>query len=387
MNFLGYARPDGTVGVRNQLLVLPTVVCAARVADLIAARVPGAISVPHPYGCALDPGNNEDTTRILIGTGANPNVGAVVVVSLGCETVDAERVVREIAAHGKPAELVRIQERGGTKRAAEVGAGVAARLRADLAGAGRGAAPLSKLIVGVECGASDGQSGLSANPVTGVAADLLVKAGATVVFSETTECLGAEHLLALQAETPEIGRQIVAVVRRVESELERGAGSDLNDITPGNVAGGLSTIEEKSLGCIRKAGTAPIREVIAYGERPSRTGLILMDTPGQDLESVTALVAGGAQIVVFTTGRGTPTGAAAAPVLKVCSNTPTFQRLRDDLDLDAGTVLSGQETLAEAGERLFREIVAVASGKPVAAELGGHYEFAVRRGGSACIVY
>jgi altronate dehydratase large subunit len=322
-----------------------------------------------------------------MGVGSIPHVGAVIVVSLGCETVDAERVAREIAAHGKPAHLIRIQEHGGTRKAAAAGTELARRLCSELARMERFETPIDQLVVGVECGGSDGYSGLSANPAVGVASDLLVAAGATVVFSETTECLGAEHLLARQAATPEIATQIVDLVRRVEKELELGAGSNLNDITPGNLAGGLTTIEEKSLGCIRKAGTTPIQEVIGYGERPSRRGLIMMDTPGQDLESVTALVAGGAQIIVFTTGRGTPTGSVAVPVLKVCSNTPAFEAMREDLDLDTGTVLTGSEALHAAGSRIFDEIAAVSSGKLVAAELGGHREFAVRRGGTACVVY
>jgi altronate dehydratase large subunit len=260
---------------------------------------------------------------------------------------------------------------------------IARVLLQEVSGAVREPVPLSELIVGVECGGSDAWSGVAANPAVGVASDLLIKMGGTVILSEVTEFIGAEHLLAARAADPAIARQIVdATVRREEEAKRMKVDMRGAQPTPGNIAGGLTTIEEKSLGAIAKGGSTPIREFLEYAHRPTQHGLVSMDTPGNDPESVTAMVAGGAQVVVFTTGRGSPTGCPIAPVIKVASNSAMYHRLQDDMDLDAGTVVSAGESLDSVGRRILDEIMAVANGRQTAAEAWGHKEFAISEIGS-----
>lgn len=382
MEFRGYLRPDGRVGIRNHLLILPTVVCAARTAELIAGQVQGAVAVPHQHGCAQIGADRDQTARTLAGTVANPNVGAAIVVGLGCETVSAEEVAAAAAASGKPVVHLTIQGEGGTLACIRRGAEHARKLAAELSAMDRRPFPLRYLVLGTECGGSDTTSGLAANPALGVASDLVVDAGGTVILSETTEFMGAEHILARRARSPEVGRQILDIVASVEAAINR-MGVDLRGAqpTPGNIQGGLTTIEEKSLGCIYKGGTRPINEVLPYAGRPRQAGLVIMDTPGHDIESITGMVAGGAQIIVFTTGRGTPTGCPIAPVIKVSGNTPTLNNMSDNIDLNAGTIIDGTETVAGVGHRIFEEILAVASGKQTKAEILGHREFAIYRVG------
>ncbi|HOQ27631.1 MAG TPA: UxaA family hydrolase, partial [Armatimonadota bacterium] len=240
--------------------------------------------------------------------------------------------------------------------------------------------PVEELILAVECGASDAFSGLSANPAVGAAADLLVEAGGTVILSETSEIIGAEQVLARRCVDAETRERLLNIVEQQESafrSFEEHAGGVY--IAPGNIAGGLTTLEEKSLGCIRKGGTTPVREVVAFGERPSRRGLVVMDTPGHDVASMIGMVAGGAQVICFTTGRGTPTGCPVAPVIKVCSNTETSRHMADNIDLDAGTILSGEESIEDVGRRIFERVLAVANGERTCSELLGHAEFMIGR--------
>ncbi len=386
-SFKGFLRQDGSAGVRNHLLVLPVVICAGAVADAIAAGMRGAVSVYHQHGCNLDPATNADAERVFAGFGRNPNVGAVILVSLGCETVSAERVAGEIARSGKPVELVVIQRDGGSAASIRKGRRIARRLARRLESEARVEIPVNQLTVGVECGASDAFSGLSANPAAGVMSDILVRCGGTVVLSETTEMIGAEHILVGQARSEDVGRALLGIVHRTEGELAQIGGSPLGDITPGNIEGGLSTIEEKSLGCIRKAGTSPIQEVVGYGYAPSARGLVVMDTPGHDIESMTGMVAGGAQVIVFTTGRGTPTGNPIAPVIKVASNSLVARSLPDVIDVHAGDVLEGSSSLDATGIRIFEHLLAVASGRLTFSEKMGHREFALRRHGTVCTLY
>jgi altronate dehydratase large subunit len=219
---------------------------------------------------------------------------------------------------------------------------------------------------------------VTANPAVGVAGDRVVRSGGTVILSEVTEFIGAEHLLEARSATPEIARQIAEATLRREAAARR-LGVDMRggQPSPGNIAGGLTTIEEKSLGAIAKGGSTAVREFVGYAHRPSTRGLVVMDTPGSDPESVAAMVAGGAQVVIFTTGRGSPTGCPIAPVIKVCSNSATYRRLSEDIDLDAGTIVEAGEPLADTGRRIFEEIMAVANGKQTAAEAWGHREFAI----------
>ncbi len=378
--FLGYRRPDGTVGVRNHVLLLPTITCANRVAQNAAQLTRGAVHVEHQHGCGQSGKDLEQTLRTLIGYGSNPNLYGVVVIGLGCEAAQARIVADAISRRSrKPVALVLIQEEGGTLAASAEAARQSALLLQDAGEVQREPCPVSKLLLGTECGGSDACSGISANPALGHAADLLVDQGGTVLLAETTELIG-EHLLAQRAATPEVGQRVLQIIDRYErAVLATGYDMRGGNPAPGNIAGGLSTIEEKSLGAAHKGGTRPVMEVIEYAERPKRKGLVLMDTPGHDIEQLTGMLAGGCQVVGFTTGRGTPTGASIAPVVKLATNDATFQRMRDNTDFNAGTIIAGEERVEEAGERLYREILRTGSGRLTVSEVLGHHEFGLWR--------
>lgn len=382
MKLHGYARPNGTYGIRNHLLVLPTSVCASDTAARIAAQVPGAVAVPHQHGCCEIGEDYEQTLRTLIGFGKNPNVGAVLIVSLGCEGIQAAPVEKEIAATGKHVESIIIQEHGGTLGALHAGIRTAAQMAVELSAMEKVEFDAAQLVLGLECGGSDPTSGIAANPVLGVCSDLLIEAGGSSILSETTEMIGAEHLLAEKAVTPEIAERFLEMVRRTEQRAID-MGNDLrgSQPTPGNIEGGITTIEEKSLGCIYKAGSKPLVGTLEYGEMvPAEPkGLYFMDTPGEDIDSITGMVAGGAQIIVFTSGRGTPTGCPIAPVIKLTGNYDTFNKMRDNMDFNAGRVISGEATVEELGKELFAEMIRVCNGKLTKAESLGHREFGIFR--------
>jgi altronate dehydratase large subunit len=380
--FSGFRRPDGRVGVRNHLLVVPTVICSAVVAERIAAAVePVGAALPHLAGCGQIGPDLHVTHETLAAYCQHPNVGAVLVVALGCEQVVAQYLADAARRAGKPAEMLAIQGEGGTLRATARGIEIAKRLVADLARAEREPFDASSLILSVKCGGSDYTSGLASNPALGRAADRLVDLGGAAVLGEIAEIMGAEHLLAARATAPETATRLLRVINRVESEA-MALGLDIRGTqpSPGNIRGGLTTIEEKSLGATHKGGErTPLADVVPYAGRITRKGLTVMDTPGLDVESVTGMVGGGAQVVVFTTGLGTPTGNPIAPVIKITGNARTAQSMSDNIDLDVSRVLDDTETLDEAAARIFDEVIAVASGRPVAAERLGHREFAIHR--------
>jgi altronate dehydratase large subunit len=382
IRFKGYRRSNGAVGVRNHVLVLPSVVCANRVARGIAQQVPGAAWVEHQHGCAQIGVDAEQTFRVLTAHGTHPNVYGVVVVGLGCETVQAQGIAEAIrrTCPDKPVDLVVIQDEGGSVKATAKGASAALRMVSEASRIEREWVDAGELILGTECGGSDACSGISANPALGAACDTLIDAGGTVILAETTEIIGAEHLVAARAVTPIVAKRCFEVIERCE-RLATGMGVDMRggQPTPGNIQGGLSTIEEKSLGCIYKAGTRPLQDVVGYADPVDRKGLVWMDTPGQDIEQITGMVAGGCHLVVFTTGRGTCCGSPIAPTIKVSTRSELFQRMNDNIDLDAGPIVSGDETVSQVGERIMKEILAVASGKLTKAESLGFNDFAIYR--------
>ena len=382
LRFMGYRRPDGSIGIRNHTLIIPSVVCANRVARGISQQVQGTVWVEHQHGCSQVGLDAKRTAEVLVGHGTNPNVAGVVVVGLGCETVRAQDIASAIQERcpWKLVKVILIQEAGGSYKAIAAGAAAAQLMVQASSLLNREPIDAKELILGTECGGSDACSGISANPALGSASDLLIDAGGTVLLAETPELIGAEHLVAARAVSPEVARRCYEVIERRESEA-KATGFDMRggNPTPGNIAGGISTIEEKSLGCVYKGGSRPLQDVIEYGETIIKKGLIWMDTPGNDIEQLTGMVAGGCHIVVFTTGRGTPTGSAIVPTVKVSTNTAMFQKMQESMDINAGTIIAGDETVLQVGRRIFAEILAVASGKLTKAEILGQNDFGINR--------
>ncbi len=378
MKFLGYRRNSGRVGVRNHVLVFPTVICAAGVAEMISREVPGTIYLGHQHGCGHLGDERDHMIRTMVGTCANPNVAGVLLVGLGCEMLTADLLGEKLREAGQRVETIATQAMQGTGEAIEEGTELAQKLLEEAKGAQRDQVDASELMVAAKCGGSDTLSGLTANPAMGVACDILIKDGGSAIFTETPEMLGAEHVLAKRAADEEVRRRIWEITSRTDSKI-KAMGLDIREAEPGpgNIEAGLTTLAEKSLGAIRKGGTTPIVEVVEYAEKPSKKGLVIMDGPAHDVVGVTGMVAAGAQVVVFTTGIGTPVGSPIAPVIKVSSNSPLYQRWRDNMDVNGGTILDGGETLQSMGERLVEEIMEVASGKLTRAEVLGHREFAI----------
>lgn len=380
--FLGYQRPDGRVGTRNHVLVVPTVICSAVVAERVAASAaPVSVALPHLAGCGQLGPDMRVTHETLAAYCAHPNVGAVLVIALGCEQVVAQALAETARRHGKPAAIVAIQAEGGTVRTIEKASAIAQEMAGSLASQGRQWCPASDLILSVKCGGSDYTSGLASNPALGRVTDRLVDLGGSAVLGEIAEIMGAEHLLAARATKPETSARLIQIITRVEAEASA-LGLDIRGTqpSPGNIRGGLTTIEEKSLGATHKGGErAPLEDVVAYAAPITRKGLTVMDTPGLDVESVTGMVGGGAQVAVFTTGLGTPTGNPIAPVIKITGNERTARQMHDNIDLDVSGIIVDTETLDAAADRLFAEVLEVASGRQTKAELLGHREFAIHR--------
>jgi altronate dehydratase large subunit len=373
LEFEGYRRPDGQVGTRNYVGVFSTVVCANEVAEDIARQVDGAVSFTHHQGCCQTPVDLKRVNEVLIGLGGNPNLAAVLLVSLGCESTAVAEVVAGIAKTGKRVETIAIQEHGGAARTRAEGTLIVQDMVAEASSQKSERFPISELVLGMKCGSSDTTQGLSATPVIGVASDRIVAAGGTTILGEITEFIGAEHIVARHAETPEIGKQILALVERMENRA-KAVGCDMRGGQPtgGNIKGGLSTIEEKSLGAIAKAGTAPIRAVYEYGVRPQVKGLVVMDSPGREPEILTGLAAAGCNVIAFATGRGAPQGFPFVPVVKLTGNALTWERMRDHMDMSVAGVIDGTESIPQAGERLLERIVEVASGARTRSEITGY---------------
>lgn len=392
--FMGFRRPDGRVGTRNFILIVPTSMCASHEAQQISMmseflyykrekypNVDGVVSIPHNKGCGCQDGSNLDIMlRTLSNYADHPNVGGVILMDLGCEKTNLAKVEKYLLKRelefDKPFAKIGIQEIGGTEAAIEQGLKIVQEMLPQVNENVREEVPVSELVLGVKCGSSDGFSGISANPALGRAADYLVRSGGTVLITEVPEFCGAEHILANRAKDAATGRAIYEMIDWYKDYASKFGGVLNNNPSPGNIAGGLLNITIKSLGAMAKAGTTRVEGVVGYGEAPKNRGLTLMQGPGYDQESTPALVAGGATVVVFTTGNGTTIGNAIAPVIKLSSNNRIFKHMSRDIDISAGNVIEGTETIDEVGARLFEHIRRVSSGEIMAkAEETKHREF------------
>ena len=377
--FWGYRRSEGRPGIRNHILILPTCVCASESCRIVASQIRGAVNIVFNTGCSDVQANTDMSQKILTGFACHPNIYGVVIIGLGCETVPHKQLKEKIGRlTKKPVVSFGIQEEGGTLKTIEKAVRAAREMAGQAAMQQKELFDASELYIGIECGGSDATSGIASNPTVGEMSDLLVDMGATTVMSESIEWIGGEHILAKRAATPAIHSQIIEVCRAYEAHLSA-AGQDCRagQPTPGNKAGGLSTLEEKSLGCIRKGGTRPIQEVLQQAVMPSKRGAVVMDTAGFDIASVTSMVASGCQAIVFTTGRGTPTGNAIAPVIKVTANERTFHMMEDNMDVNLSAVLRGEKTIHQMGSELIGFVAEVASGRMTKAEAFGFSDIAV----------
>lgn len=382
--FMGYRRPDGRVGTRNYVAILASVNCSSsatvRIADYF--RMPGAlddypnvdgvIALPHKGGCGAHIGSHDlfVLQRTLAGTVHHPNVAGYVVLSLGCEVNQPLDMIEATPMRDDAPLVLTIQQDGGFKKTVEAGIEAVKKILPEANKYVREEIPASELVVALQCGGSDAWSGVTANPGLGKAADIIVKQGGTVVLGETTEVYGAEHLLTHRAKTPEVGQKLIDRIHWWEEYTAYHGGSIDNNPAPGNKLGGLTNIYEKSLGAAAKAGSTPLNQVVEYGERVTERGFVHMDSPGYDPVCVTGQVAGGCNIVVFTTGRGSAFGCKSAPSIKIATNSVLYANQEPDMDINAGKVLDGI-TLDELGEEIFEKILAVASGEQSKSEEAG----------------
>jgi len=375
MSFLGYQRPDGQVGVRNYVGVISTVGCANDVAVWIAQQIKGTALFIHPAGCGQLQPDLEIATRTLASIGRHPNLAGVLLVSLGCEGTDVGRIEAAIGDAGKPVRKVVIQKAGATVALNE-GLLLAQELVSQASAIRQKEFDDSHLFIGVKCGGSDTTSGLASNPAVGAVCDLVIDSGGTCVFGETTEFLGAEHILARRAVNKKVADKILDIVDRMEKRaIARGGDMRGGQPSAGNIAGGLTTIEEKSLGAIVKGGTRPIQDVYEYGDRVQGKGLYIVDSPGREPEFLTALAAAGAQVALFSTGLGVPQGFPFIPVLKVTGNPVTYKRLPDHIDMLVELGSGKKEGIKEMGDRIYGEVLEIASGKQTKAEILGYGNF------------
>ncbi|ATW28407.1 hypothetical protein DCMF_06400 [Candidatus Formimonas warabiya] len=365
---MGYRRSDGSVGVRNEVAVLAAMDNINPVVRSICKLAPRALPITMIAGRGQFGQDNVQTQRTIIGLGKNPNLAAVLVVSL--EPTSAGLLAGAIAACGKPVRTVTVQECGGSLNTACAGARIAAEMLIDASQQVREECDLSSLMLAVECGGTDTTSGLAANPILGMVADQVIEAGGTVLISEVSELLGAEHILAARAVNPKVAKKILDVINNVEAEAKR-RGVDIRGANPvpDNIRGGITTLEEKSLGGMVKAGTKTIMDVLDYAAAPSVPGLYIMDTPAPACESLTGLAAAGCQLCVFTTGVGNSIGHPVLPCIKITANPKTVVYFADNIDLSVEKVLRGEESMTEAAARLYDDMLKVASGKMVRAEV------------------
>ncbi|MBP1712871.1 MAG: Altronate dehydratase [Deltaproteobacteria bacterium] len=367
----GYLRPDGKVGVRNQVLVLATVSCVNGVIQRISREVPEAVCVSHAFGCGRGgPRDLQILFRVLSGMVQHPNVGGVVLIGLGCEVSNTKNLSNLIKDCGKPVEIFNVQECGSIKTAQKAIA-AARRLLREVKEQPRVPVPWEKLLVAMECGGSDAMSGVTANPAMGAVSDWVVEKGGTVIFGENTEMIGTDHVLARRAKNDQVAERIVQMVTRADKLAHELMGNMAGlVISPGNMDGGMSTIAEKSMGCIFKGGSTPINQVVDYGEVPTERGLILQDGPGYDGDSMAGLAVSGAQVMFFSTGRGTPAGFPILPVIKVASNSRIYETMKDDMDVNAGILVEGKSREGLRNE-MIDLLSRVINGEKTRAEVNG----------------
>jgi altronate hydrolase len=389
--FDGYRRANGKSGTRNYIAVISTVNCSASVAKYVARHfdveslaayphVDGVVAFTHQGGCGMQFGGpaHEMLNRVLAGIATHPNIGAYLLVGLGCEQATVEALLEAhplvqidgVAPSSGAVPVFTMQDQGGTRKTVEAGIRAVQQMLPQVDAVTREPIPASELILATECGGSDGNSGITANPALGVASDMLVACGATVILSETSEIYGAEHLLTRRARNAEVAQKLLDRLEWWQQYVGMFGAQLDNNPSVGNKAGGLTTIAEKSLGAVAKAGSTALENVYQYAENVQTKGLVVMDTPGYDPPSVTGMVAGGANVVVFTTGRGSCFGCKPAPTIKVATNSPMYARMEDDMDINAGVILEGTP-LETVGRQIFDEILAVASGKTTKSERHG----------------
>lgn len=386
MKFQGFRRSDGSVGIRNHVVILPGCICSAGAARKIAAGAEGTTYLYNPNGCAQNTEDTALTLEILSGMIANGNVYGALIVGLGCEIIQEEMYMKAIREKtDKPVHYISLQKEGGIAKTVGKGVEIAEKLRQEADLCQRQDCDIAELILGMECGGSDPTSGFSANTVLGNTSDRLVDLGGTSVLSETPEAIGAENILRKRGITADIGQKLYDTVKRCE-QLYLNAGEDIRNTnpSPGNKAGGITTLEEKSIGCIHKSGTKPFTDVIGYGEKITQKGLLFMDSTAYDVASTVAKIAGGAQVIAFTTGRGTPVGNAIAPVIKITGNHDTFTYLNDMMDFDTSDSFLGDKTIEELGAELLEYILQVCNGTLVKAEENDISDMAINQLHSYC---
>ncbi|MBS3809740.1 MAG: UxaA family hydrolase [Desulfobacterales bacterium] len=368
----GYRRSCGRFGIRNHVLVIGTVSCVNGVINRVAREVPEAVSVPHAHGCGRGGARDvEILFRVLTGMIRHPNVGAAVLVGLGCEVSNTGNLFSHLADIGKPLTVLNVQEEGGSLKTADKAAEAARDYLALLSNAKREPMEWKDMLLSIECGGSDAMSGVTANVAMGAVADWLVDQGASVLIGENTEMIGTAHVLARRAENEDVAGRITDMVDRAEERARDIMGDAAGlVISPGNMDGGMSTIAEKSMGCIIKGGSRPIVQVVDYGEHPSKRGLILQDGPGYDVDSMAGFAASGSQLMFFTTGRGTPAGFPGIPVIKAASNSTIYHAMKDDMDINAGSLVEGK-SLDELKEEIIGRMTSVINGELTKPEANG----------------
>jgi len=373
MKISGYLRPDGSFGFRNHVAILSSVGCANDVVFRLGRIYPDAIVLTHRQGCAQLGADKDQAARTLAGLGKNPNIAGVLVVGMGCESITAEYLADEISKTKKMVETLVVLDEGGLMAALPKGAKFLDLMLREASKMTRTPCGLEGLTLGVKCGLTDTTSGIASNPAIGVVSDRVIESGGKVIFGETPEIIGAEHILAKRAANQQVEKKLYRVVNECEQRV-KASGMDIRGANPapGNIAGGITTIEEKSLGAIKKGGGTTVQGVLGYGEIPKGKGLFFMDGPGRTPEALTGLSGAGAQIILFPTGGGSPAGSVLSPVIKVTGNPRTAQRVKDHIDVDVSSIIEGEATLEEVGESVFQELLNVASGKTTKSETLGY---------------